>query len=61
MKYSVNFHNLKKILLKGWNTWNTKSILSHVLLPEALAINLCVLKNSSVKNINEKTYLKRDD
>ena len=27
-------------LAKGWNTWNTNSVLSHVLLPEGLAINL---------------------
>jgi hypothetical protein len=27
-------------LAKGWNTWNTRSVLSHVLLPEGLAINL---------------------
>jgi len=27
-------------LAKGWNTWNTHSVLSHVLLPEGLAINL---------------------
>jgi len=25
---------------QGWNTWNTRSVLSHVLLPEAMAINL---------------------
>ncbi len=24
----------------GWNTWNTRSVLSHVLMPEALALNL---------------------
>jgi hypothetical protein len=27
-------------LAKGWNTWNTRGVLSHVLLPEGLAINL---------------------
>jgi len=27
-------------LAKGWNTWDTNSVLSHVLLPEGLAINL---------------------
>lgn len=27
-------------LARAWNTWNTRSVLSHVLLPEALAINL---------------------
>lgn len=27
-------------LAQGWNTWNYESMLSHVLLPEALAVNL---------------------
>ena len=27
-------------LAKGWNTWDTNSVLSHVLLPQGLAINL---------------------
>ena len=32
--------NHRRSLLKGWNTWNTRSVLSHVLLPESFAINL---------------------
>lgn len=31
---------LQKDLARGWNTWNTRSVLSHVLLPEGLALNL---------------------
>lgn len=27
-------------LARGWNTWNTRSVLSHVLLPDGLALNL---------------------
>ncbi|MCP5053212.1 MAG: hypothetical protein GY940_38965 [bacterium] len=27
-------------LASGWNTWNTRSVLSHVLLPEGFALNL---------------------
>jgi putative isomerase len=34
-------------LAKGWNTWNTNSVLSHVLLPEGLAINLQLLDGDS--------------
>jgi putative isomerase len=30
---------LKKELLHGWNTWNTCSFLSHVFLPDGLAVN----------------------
>lgn len=32
--------DLQKALARGWNTWNTESMLSHVLLPEGLAVNL---------------------
>lgn len=31
-----------KELAVGWNTWNTRSVLSHVLMPESFAINLGV-------------------
>lgn len=35
----TEYIQLKSKLTKGWNTWNTNSVLSHVLLPEAIAIN----------------------
>ncbi len=31
---------LKQRLAAGWNTWNTRSVLSHVWLPDGIAINL---------------------
>jgi putative isomerase len=34
------YTDLKKRLASGWNTWNTRSVLSHVLLPEGISINL---------------------
>ena len=34
------YDEIKRKLLKGWNTWNTRSVLSHVLLPEGFALNL---------------------
>jgi hypothetical protein len=43
---------LKKRLAQGWNTWNTRSVLSHVLLPEAFALNLCL------KEYAGRAYLK---
>jgi hypothetical protein len=39
--------SLETELAKGWNTWNTNSVLSHVLLPEGLAINLQLLDGDS--------------
>lgn len=52
-KYSETYFNLQKELAKGWNTWNTESMLSHVLLPEAIAVNICLNPTS-----NGASYLK---
>ncbi len=30
------------IFASGWNTWNSRSVLSHVLLPEGFSINLAI-------------------
>lgn len=46
------YQSLQRGLAKGWNTWNTRSVLSHVLLPEGFAINLCLKEYAS------RTYLK---
>lgn len=43
---------LKARLARGWNTWNTRSVLSHVLLPEGVALNL------GVKDYASRGYLK---
>lgn len=40
-------------LCKSWNTWNTRSVLSHVLLPECFAINLALKDQSG--NVLEET------
>lgn len=34
------YRELQKRLARGWNTWNTTSVLSHVHLPEGFAISL---------------------
>jgi|GEM_PF-5549338 len=31
---------LQRRLARGWNTWNTRSVLSHVLLPAGFVLNL---------------------
>jgi putative isomerase len=33
---------MQKKLATGWNTWNTRSVLSHVLLPYGLNVQLCI-------------------
>lgn len=50
--------NLNTKLAQGWNTWNTRSVMSHVLLPEGFAINLA-LKDQSGK-VLEETLIGRD-
>jgi hypothetical protein len=44
---------LKKRLARGWNTWNTRSVLSHVLLPYGLAINLGLKEYGSARYLKE--------
>jgi hypothetical protein len=34
------YREIQTSLATGWNTWNTRSVLSHVLLPEGFALNL---------------------
>lgn len=43
---------LKQRLACGWNTWNTRSVLSHVFLPEGFALNL------GLKEYSGGAYLK---
>ena len=50
--------NLNARLAKGWNTWNTRSVMSHVLLPEGFALNL-KLKDQSGK-VLEETLIGKD-
>ncbi|MHA1437556.1 MAG: MGH1-like glycoside hydrolase domain-containing protein [Promethearchaeota archaeon] len=58
MKFSKQYKRLRDKLAQGWNTWNTKSLLSHVLLLEAFSINICIKRNTGINKLNEKQYLK---
>jgi len=40
-------------LSKGWNTWNTRSVLSHVLLPEGFSINLQLVSHQTGDTLKE--------
>ena len=44
---------LNSRLSKGWNTWNTRSVLSHVLLPDFFAINLQLISHQSGDTLKE--------
>lgn len=39
------YRALQNKLASGWNTWNTRSVLSYVLLPQGLAVNIGVKSN----------------
>lgn len=45
------YESLQAQLALGWNTWHTRSVLSHVLLPDGLALNL------GIKEYAERRYL----
>jgi len=49
---------MSKKLIQGWNTWNTRSVLSQVFLPESFSINLAIKDHSG--NILEETLIGRD-
>ncbi len=47
------YAELKRRLAHGWNTWNTRSVLSHVLLPQGFAVNLGIKEYASGKYLKE--------
>ena len=47
------YAELQDRLARGWNTWNTRSVLSHVLLPEGFALNLGIKEYASRKYLKE--------
>jgi hypothetical protein len=49
---SPEYAALQHRLAAGWNTWNTRSVLSHVLLPDGFAVNL------GIKEYAQGGYLK---
>jgi Mannosylglycerate hydrolase MGH1-like glycoside hydrolase domain len=50
---SVEYSKLKESLISGWNTWNVNSMLSHVLMPEGLAINLGIKEHAGADFLRE--------
>jgi hypothetical protein len=53
MNAPIEYTLLKRRLARGWNTWNTRSVLSHVLLPHGLAINLGLKEYGSARYLKE--------
>jgi len=53
--------DLNERLATGWNTWNTRSVLSHVLLPESFAINLKLCDNATNEILEEALIGRKGD
>jgi len=47
------YDEIQRRLARGWNTWNARSVLSYVLLPEALAYNLGIKEYSGWRYLKE--------
>ena len=54
------FGELNSRLCKGWNTWHTRSVLCHVLLPESVAINLKLINHQSGDTLKTATIGRED-
>lgn len=48
----MNYDEMKKNFIKGWRTWNVRSVLSHVFMPDGFALNV------AFKEYREGHYLK---
>ena len=47
---STNYRAVQQRLAQGWNTWDTNSVTTHVLLPEGLAIAIGLKHNSTLNS-----------
>ena len=49
----IEYIQLKSELANGWNTWNTRSVLSHVLLPEGISVDFYLKDRISEEVLEE--------
>ena len=45
---SAAYRQVQQRLARGWNTWDVHSVMTHVLLPEGLAIHLGLKHNTTL-------------
>jgi putative isomerase len=57
----TEYETMQKNLAQGWNTWNTRSVLSHVLLPEGFALNLGLREYVGRRSLREALIGRRGD
>lgn len=56
-----SYQTLQQRLARGWNTWNTRSVLSHVLLPAGFALNLGIKEYRTGYFLGEALIGRRED
>lgn len=56
----MNYLQLMDEMKRGWNTWNSRSVLSHVLMPYGFAINLGI-KNYQTGRVTRESLIGRFD
>lgn len=61
MKDTPEYTALQKRLAKGWNTWDTRSLLCWVNLPSAIAINLGIKSYAGMNNHLREVQVGRQD
>jgi len=49
----MNYQEMKKQTHKGWNTWNNRSVLSYVHLPDAFTVTVGIKDYASGNHLNE--------
>ena len=54
---SVNYTKLQGDILRGWNTWNNPNLLSHVLMPEGLALQIVFRKKRGGPYYLRESYI----
>jgi hypothetical protein len=60
MSHPIKNFTRHGIPARGWNTWNTRSVLSHVLMPEALALNLSFCHYGMLKLVTDAFFEVRE-
>ena len=56
----MNYSEMKKKYIQGWHAWNVYNVLSHVYMPEGLALNLAFKDNRDGRYLRE-TQFGRDE
>lgn len=49
----MNYREMKREYLKGWHTWNVRSVLSHVHMPDGFAVNVAFKEYSAGHYLKE--------